>query len=230
MSEKTRSMSEIVAKYLRKYPDFLIRHPEVLDAVQLPHESGAAVSLIEKQVEQLREQNHSLSKQLKQLVKVASDNELLMKRLHQLTLELMIIKDLGSFFDRLCLAMMNEFNADILNISLFDIKVEVSDGSSVFMVQRDDPEVQQFQTQLEKGLTTCGRLNDRKLKFLYGSRAQWVQSTVLVPLGTDGLLAIGSSDPARFYPGMGTLFLDLLATVITCRLALNEPEEHRRSA
>lgn len=230
MSEKTRSMSEIVAKYLRKYPDFLIRHPEVLDAVQLPHESGAAVSLIEKQVGQLRGRNRSLSKQLKQLVRIASDNEKLMNRLHQLTLELMIIKDLGSFFDRLCLALMNEFNADILNISLFDRKVEVSDGTSVFMVHRDDSELLQFQAQLNKGETVCGRLNSKKLEFLYGSRAQWVQSTALVPLGQDGLLAIGSSDPARFYPGMGTLFLDLLATVITCRLALSEPEEQRRSA
>ncbi len=230
MSEKSRSMSEIVAKYLRTNPDFLIRHPEVLDAVQLPHESGAAVSLIEKQVGQLRERNRSLLKQLKQLVRVASDNEKLMNRLHQLTLELMIIKDLGSFFDRLCLALMNEFNADILNISLFDRKVEVSDGTSVFMVHRDDSELRQFQAQLNKGETVCGRLNSKKLEFLYGSRAQWVQSTALVPLGQDGLLAIGSSDPARFYPGMGTLFLDLLATVITCRLALSEPEEQRRSA
>ena len=216
--------------YLRKNPDFLIQHPDVLDAVQLPHESGAAVSLIERQVGHLRELNHGLSKQMKQLVQIASDNEQLMNRLHQLTLELMIIRDLGSFFDRLCLALMNEFNADILNISLFNRKVEVSDGTSVFMVNRDDPDVQQFQAQLDKGESVCGRLNSKKLEFLYGSRAQWVGSTALVPLGQDGLLAIGSSDPAHFYPGMGTLFLDLLATVIACRLALSEPEEQRRSA
>jgi uncharacterized protein YigA (DUF484 family) len=57
-----------------------------------------------------------------------------------------------------------------------------------------------------------------------------VQSTVLVPIGKDGLLAIGSSDPARFYPGMGTLFLDLLAQVIVSRLALEEPQEQRKTA
>ena len=52
MTDQTRSMTDIVAKYLRKYPDFLVKHPEVLQAVKLPHESGAAVSLIERQVEQ----------------------------------------------------------------------------------------------------------------------------------------------------------------------------------
>ena len=43
-------------------------------------------------------------------------------------------------------------------------------------------------------------------------------------------MAIGSSDPARFYPGMGTMFLDLLATVVTRRLALEEPDRQRRTA
>ena len=230
MNDKTRSMTEIVAKYLSKYPDFLLRHPDVLESIELPHESGSAISLIEKQVERLREQNNKLSRQLKQLVKVASDNEQLMSRLHHLSLELMIIDDLGLFFDRLSLALKNEFNADILNVSLFDRQIDTNEDTPIFFIRRDDPDIQQFQAQLEKGETSCGRLSDSKLEFLFGSRSQWVQSTALVPLGEDGLMAIGSSDPARFYPGMGTLFLDLLASVVISRLALTEPQDQRRSA
>ena len=45
-----------------------------------------------------------------------------------------------------------------------------------------------------------------------------------------GMMAIGSSDQNRFYPGMGTLFLDLLAQVVTSRLALEEPQKQRKSA
>ncbi len=230
MNDKSRSMTEIVAKYLRKDPDFLIRHPEILDSLNLPHESGEAVSLIEKQVRRLREQNRTLTRKLNQLVQVATDNEALMNRLHQLTLELMVMDELGKFFDHLSESLLNEFKADILNISLFDRKVEVSAATPVFNLRRDDPELQQFQEHLDKGETVCGRLNRNKLDFLFGNRGQWVQSTALVPLGKDGLLAIGSSDPAYFYPGMGTLFLDLLATVITQRLSLEEPSKQRRSA
>jgi len=40
MSDKSRSMTEIVAKYLRKEPNFLLEHPEILDKLNLPHESG----------------------------------------------------------------------------------------------------------------------------------------------------------------------------------------------
>lgn len=230
MKDKTRSMTEIVARYLSKYPDFLLKNPEVLEAIELPHESGNAVSLIEKQVKRLREQNDKLSKQLKQLVRVASENEQLMSRLHTLTLELMAIGDIGEFFDRLSEALKNEFNADILNVTLFDRKVKAHEDTPVYFMRRDEPDLQQFQSQLDKGETTCGRLNDNKLEFLFGSRSNWVQSTALVPLGENGLMAIGSSDPARFYPGMGTLFLDLLASVVIRRLALTEPEDQRRTA
>jgi uncharacterized protein YigA (DUF484 family) len=44
------------------------------------------------------------------------------------------------------------------------------------------------------------------------------------------MLAIGSSDPARFYPGMGTMFLDLLAQVVIARLSLEVPQKQRKSA
>lgn len=230
MSDKSRSMTEIVAKYLRKEPNFLLEHPEILDQLNLPHESGQAVSLIEKQVQRLREQNRALSRKLNQLVQVATDNEALMTRLHHLTLELMVIEGLGPFFDHLSQALLSEFKADILNISLFDRDVETQAKTPVLNLRRDDPELKPFEETLDKGETICGRLNRNKLDFLFGNRAQWVQSTALVPLGKDGLLAIGSSDAAYFYPGMGTLFLDLLATVITRRLELAEPSKQRRSA
>jgi len=230
MSDKTRSMEDIVAKFLRQNPDFLEQNAELLKDLELSHASGPAVSLIEKQVRYLRAQNDSLEQRLNQLVQVASDNEKLMSRLHQLTLELMAVRDLGEFFDRFVEALTSEFNADIINITLFNIKVKAGAKTPIFHMQRDNPELQQFQDNLDKGVSVCGRLNRNKRDHLFGARAQWVQSTALVPLGDEGLLAIGSVDPARFYPGMGTLFLDLLAQIVTSRLALEEPEDQRRTA
>jgi len=230
MSDKNRSIEDIVAKYLRQNPDFLEREPSLLKYLELSHASGPAVSLIEKQVQYLRGQNESLEQRLNQLIQVASDNEKLMFRLHSLTLELMSMGGLPSFFDRLSEAILSEFKADILNITLFDLKVKAGPKTPMFHIDRDDPEMQQFHGHLEKGVSVCGRLNRNKRDYLFGNRAQWVQSTALVPMGDDGLMAIGSSDPARFYPWMGTLFLDLLAQVVTSRLALEEPQKQRKSA
>ena len=230
MSKPTQSVEDIVTKFLHQNPDFLEQEPELLKYLELNHSSGPAVSLIEKQVQYLRSENDTLEQRLNQLIQVAADNEKLMYRVHRLTLELMSLQDLPAFFDRLSEALLEEFNADILNITLFERKIEASPKTPIFHVPRDEPEIQQFQDHLDKGVSVCGRLNRNKRDYLFAHRAQWVQSTVLVPIGEDGLLAIGSSDPARFYPGMGTLFLDLLAQVIISRLALEEPAQQRKSA
>jgi uncharacterized protein YigA (DUF484 family) len=230
MSESNRSIEDIVTKYLRQNPDFLEKQPALLKHLELSHASGPAISLIERQVQYLRQENEALEQQHNQLIQIASENEKLMSRLHQLTLELMSIGDLPSFFDLLSKSLLNEFKADILNITLFELKIEAGPKTPLFHTHHDDPDLQQFQESLDKGHSVCGRLNRNKRDFLFGSRAQWVQSMVLVPMGKDGMLAIGSSDPARFYPGMGTIFLDLLADVVTSRLALEVPEKQRKSA
>lgn len=230
MSDNNKAVEDIVSRYLRQNPDYLEKQPALLKHLELSHASGPAISLIERQVQYLRQEIESLEQQHNQLIQVAADNEKLMHRLHQLTLELMSMGDLPSFFDLLSNALLSEFKADILNITLFDLKIEAAPKTPLFHIRRDDPELQQFQETLEKGHSVCGRLNRNKRDVLFNTRAQWVQSMVLVPMGKDGMMAIGSSDPARFYPGMGTLFLDLLADVVTSRLALEAPQKQRKSA
>lgn len=98
MSDDKTSLKEVVASYLRKNPDFLSDYPDVLETLEVNHSTGgAAVSLIERQVEQLRASNEDLGRQLNRLVLVARENEDLMTRLHHLTLELMQIDSRKAF-------------------------------------------------------------------------------------------------------------------------------------
>jgi uncharacterized protein len=233
MNDEKVSLKDVVANFLRRNPGFLNEYPDVLEILQLQHRTGAAASLIERQVAQLRNKNEELNRQLNRLVHVASENEQLMSRLHQLTLELMAIGDPTAFFQHLGDSLLDDFKADILRICLFDREVAALAGGDVRWVDSDDDQLQKFRVHLEKNHTVCGRLSPGKLNFLFENRSQWVQSTALVPLGENGrhgLMAIGSSDPARFYPGMGTLFLDLLADVISSSLVNAKPEAQRRSA
>jgi uncharacterized protein len=233
MHEKKLTLKDVIAQYLRRNPSFLSEYPDILESLQLSHASGSASSLIEKQVVHLRNKNHELNRQLSRMVQVASENEHLMSRLHRLTLELMSLNDLALFFQQLGRSLLQDFKADILRICLFDARHAALASEEVRWVDRKDEGLQQFHAHLEKEHTVCGRLNDGKLNFLFGAKARWVQSTALIPLGengTDGMMAIGSSDPGRFYPGMGTLFLDLLADVISSSLHNTHPEEERLSA
>jgi uncharacterized protein YigA (DUF484 family) len=233
MDDDNTSLKQVVAAYLRSNPGFLEEYPDILEIQELNHRSGVATSLIERQVDQLRQKNQEISRQLSRLVQVAAENEKLMSRLHQLTLELLSCDSREAFFTHLGSSLLNDFKADILQICLFDKSISGAAGADVSHILEDDPDVEQFRSSLDKSHTVCGRLNDRKLEFLFGTKARWVQSTALVPLGASGshgLMAIGSSDPARFYPGMGTLFLDLLADVISSSLESKEEEKQRLSA
>ena len=233
MDDDKTSLKEVVATYLRKNPEFLEEFPDVLETLHLNHSSGVAVSLIERQVEQLRQKNQDLGRQMNQLSHVAAENEQLMTRLHQLTLELMLIGPRKEFFTHLGNSLLNDFNADILQICLFDQDIATEAGEDVKHIHPDDSEMESFQAYLDKDKSICGRLGESKLEYLFGSKARWVQSTALVPLGEKGeygMMAIGSSDDARFYPGMGTLFLDLLANVISSNLANGGELEQLRSA
>src|SRR5690606_37595308 len=60
------------------------------------------------------------------------------------------------------------------------------------------------------GEPLCGRLHPDKHALLYAARSDEVQSSALLALEGTGLVAVGSADPNRFYPGMGTLFLRMM--------------------
>jgi len=233
MNDNKTSPKEVVANYLRKNPDFLDEYPDILQTLELSHSSGTAVSLIERQVEQLRSANEDLSVQLTGLVQVAAENENLIARLHRLTLGLMPIQSRKTFFTHLGDSLLNDFNADTLQVCLLDADIAADAGENVKSIQADDPSFEPFKDLLAKGEAICGRFNEAKMDFLFGGKARWVQSTALIPLGEAGslgMMAIGSSDQNRFYPGMGTLFLDLLSDVIATKLIPDQQEEQRRSA
>ncbi|MGI9321752.1 MAG: DUF484 family protein, partial [Thiogranum sp.] len=76
--------TEQVASFLGNHPDFFNSHPELLTEIRLSHATGKAVSLIEKQVQVLRDQNQDLKNKLLELVDVAHDNDRLNERMHQM--------------------------------------------------------------------------------------------------------------------------------------------------
>ena len=60
-SEDNYDMSTLsagaIAEYLRANPDFFNEYPDLLTDIKVPHASGDAISLVERQLTALREQN-----------------------------------------------------------------------------------------------------------------------------------------------------------------------------
>ena len=57
-----RSTENLVADYLKNNLDFFVKNPAILAELKIPHEHGGAISLVEKQLTVLREQNRKLIK------------------------------------------------------------------------------------------------------------------------------------------------------------------------
>jgi len=80
---------ETVAAYLQHNPDFFERHHAVLARLRLPHaRGGSTISLVERQIEVLREKHAAVEAKLAEFVRVARANDALADKLHRFTRQL----------------------------------------------------------------------------------------------------------------------------------------------
>ncbi|MGF1613803.1 MAG: DUF484 family protein [Gammaproteobacteria bacterium] len=209
----------VLVGYLREHPDFFIRWPDALEELRVPHSCGKAVSLIEHQVAVLRERIQTLRMQLQDLIDHARNNEVLTERLHDLTLRLIQCRKLADLLTTLYAALIEHFKVDAVIVKLFvPARLERDRARAEFV--HEDAEIRSlFGNVIKAREPVCGRLRIAQLAFLFGENQDGVSSVALLPLGEPdsriGFLAIGSRDPYRFQPGMGTAFLQHLAQILT---------------
>jgi len=208
-----------VASYLRRHPEFLREFPDLALALVLPREQGQAASLASYQLDVLRDKNRELNRRLHELVEIAHENEALMVRVHTLTLALMRARSLRETAESVVAALTEDFNTDLVRLVLFRDAAELPAADWLIREPAGAPALPPFAEFFRRAEPLCGRLQDDKLDALFGARAREVQSTVLLPIGAAGMLAIGSHDPNRFHPGMGTVFLKLIGEAVSTALA-----------
>ncbi len=224
MSETTEKLgAHEVAAWLRRHPNFLQQFPDLSLSLVVPREEGSAASLASYQLEVLRDKNRELNRRLHELSGNARDNERLAVRTHQLTLALMRQDSAADTLRAMAASLSEDFNGDLVRLVMFapvDGLVDgLDDADWLQQIDADDARLQPFRDCLGDGEPLCGRLQPEKHALLYGMRAEEVQSTALLPLPGVGLVAVGSSDPNRFFPGMGTLFLRMMGEALETALA-----------
>ncbi len=199
-----------IAAWLRRHPNFLQQFPDLALTLVVPREQGSAASLAGYQLEILRDKNRELSRRLQELFANAQENERLAVRTHQLTLALMKQHRADDTARAMAASLEEDFNGDLVRMVLF-APVEGLDAADWLQtLAEDDARLAPFRDCLKDGEPICGRLQPEKNALLYGVRAEDVASSALLPLPGRGLIAVGSRDANRFFPGMGTLFLRMM--------------------
>jgi len=212
---------EAVSSYLAAHPDFFERNPKLLGKLRIPHETGGTVSLVERQVSMLRQKEVKLERQLRELIHVARDNDVLAAKIHKLSIHLLAANSLNATVTAIEEAMRAGFGADHAVLVLFgnpDSFEDIDAGRFFRAIQREDEALRPFATFLKGSGPRCGKVRDSQRKFLFRGDAEDVGSVALVPLGNKagiGFLAIGSVDANRFHPGMSIDFLARVGDLIS---------------
>lgn len=205
--------AEQVAAYLRRHPEFFVEHDELIPEMRIPHDSGSAVSLVERQVRLLRERNIEMRHRLSQLMDVARDNDRLFEKTRRLVLDLLDATSLEDVVSTVEDSLRHGFQVPYVSLILFsDSNLPV--GRSVSSAEAH----QAIGGLLSGGKTVCGVLRAHELAFLFGeAESAEVGSAAVVSLtfqGLHGVLAIGSPDPQHYKSSLGTLFLGYVAEVL----------------
>ena len=216
--ELPRISDKEVMNFLQQNPDFFDAYPQVLADIKLQHNSGKAVSLIERQVAVLRDQRKKLKRQLQDLVDIARENDDLDRRLHQLTLRLIDCRRLSDVLEMLKHYLQRDFAVDAVTLRLRAIPGRTdlagfaefnSDAETVF---------EGFSRLVTEHKPVCGRFRPEQMRQLFAASAGSIASAALIPLHdlpVFGMLAVGSVDAQRFHPEQGTVFLAQMGELVS---------------
>src|ERR1700682_5544164 len=216
---------ESIASYLQRTPDFFECHQAVLARLCLPHaRGGSTISLVERQIEVLREKQAALESKLAELVRVARANDAISERLHRFTHRLLLgAVPREQAVARIEAGLREDFDAFQAALVLIGgPSAPAASPRVVRTVAATDQNLKSFESLFSNGKPRCGQALDSQREFLFGPEGLEMGSVALVPLGEKGsvgLLAAGSTHRHRFHPAMSTEFLARMAELIAASLS-----------
>jgi uncharacterized protein YigA (DUF484 family) len=213
---------QAVAQYLHRNPDFFEHHPQLLSRLRLQHpRNGSTISLIERQVDVLREKIQTQEAKLTEFVRVARANNVLAEKIHRFTRRLLRANGAGAAIAEIEASLREDFDTfHSVLVLTNEYALPDQDPSWRFLrrVNDADPGYRSFDTLFAACKPRCGQIRDSQREFLFGTEAANIGSVAMVPLGGNapaGLLALGSVDRDRFHPGMSTEFLARMGELVT---------------
>ncbi len=218
---KSAADADQVAAYLLLNPDFLERHPQVFEALDVPHPTGGAVSLVERQVAALRERNRTITARLDAVIEAAHRHDEQYRKLFDLAVALAACRDIPALLHALATHLKRDFGTDTLRVLASratrakpsGATKASTGGATPLLVKAFDPAP--FATDIENSKARC--LSASELPTVRPYLDDTIASAAILPLAagkTPALLLLGAHDAERFSPDLGTLLLDRLARLV----------------
>ncbi|MDX1597375.1 MAG: DUF484 family protein [Marinobacter sp.] len=209
---------EQVAEYLRAHPDFFVEQDELLRSLTLPHDSGRAISLVERQVHLFREQRDTLRRELVELVSIARHNDRLFEKSKRLLMQVIEARNLNDMASAIDDSIRGDFGLDAASVILFtDSELSLASQGALHVVPPAQAK-ERLGSLLDGERAVCGQFRESERNFLFPDREEPIASVALVPLRHDellGVFAVGSCEQGYFDQSMGSLFLTYISDTLS---------------
>jgi uncharacterized protein len=216
--------SDEVAQFLQDNPESFARlfaqlleaHPEMLESISVPHPYGGhAIPLSERQTLGLREKVKLLEGKLSELIQFGEENDAISEKVHRVSSALLGAKNFAAVVHALYFHLREDFAVPHVALRIWGNTL--LDGTL-----EGEPVVEEQRSLVDTmGAPQCGPAEGSLFLPWFRESAEHVRSIALIPLGTTkafGLLALGSEDPHRFYPEMGTLYLRRIGELVAAAI------------
>ena len=218
---------ESVSKYLIDNPEFFNRKADLLLELSVPHGSGGAISLLEKQVALFRERNRELQNKINDFIFNAEENDALFEKTRIIILELLKTDTLAGLSGVIEDILKAEFSAHASNlIFVTDNAIEEEEIQSLAVT----PTKETLGKLFNKKRTFCCELAPEQAKLLFPKSSKEILSAAVIPVhisdsisdeesfGTP-ILVIGSDKHNHFNSSLDTLFLDFIGEILAAHIA-----------
>ncbi|MDE2365941.1 MAG: DUF484 family protein [Betaproteobacteria bacterium] len=207
-----------IAQYLLTHPQFFEEYADTLADIQVPHpHGGGAIPISERQIVALRDKNRILQEKLSELIRFGEENGALNEKMHRLAVLLLTSTRLNDLLGGLHFNLREDFTIPHMGLRLWNI---TADDTELPEFSRTSADIHVLAESLP--YPYCGPHVLDEIKGWFGEDALRLRSFAMVSLRARqtvmGLMVMGSEDPQRFYPGMGTIYLTQLGELISAAL------------
>ena len=207
---------EWVRDYLTKNPDFFEQNPDIFEVINISHDSGKAISLVERQIGIMRERNSEMITQIDQMQAAAKENALLMEKTNRLVLNLIQANDLNSLSKALTVSLKSDFSTEFFSLTLINDDPAVTKNAVNFISESEAKSIIGHILSAKKAI--CGKRKYEEISLLFGNQVGEIGSVLALPLratNTFGVLALGHSDPEFYTKEIGTVFIDYIGDLLS---------------
>lgn len=207
-----------IAQYLKEHPRFFEDYADMLADIYVSHpHGGRAIPISERQIVTLRDKNRILQNKMREFIQFGEENDAIGEKMHRLSVALLSFSSPDELIYALNFSLREDFSVPHVVLRLWDVT-----GESGGVASDQNPVSADIRAVADSlPVPYCGPHVADEIRQWFGEDAARLRSFAMIALQdqvSPGLLVMGSEDPRRFYPEMGTLYLKRMGELVSAAI------------